>query len=80
MKRLSVLLTMVCVTGAAATAALASPAPTSPSTPVARVAPATAKGVSAKVPARQPVRLNSFGAYNLRQGTWIFTLNPKDGC
>ena len=80
MTRLHLLLTMACVTGAAATVALTSPERSSPNPPATGVAPGTANGVPVMGQADQAAWLARFGTYNVRQGSWSFLPNPRGGC
>jgi hypothetical protein len=70
MTRLHLLLTVACVTGAAATVARTSPQRSSPTPPAAGVAPGTAKGVPVDGQAGQVGWLARYGTYNARQGSW----------
>jgi hypothetical protein len=78
MTRLHLLLTVACVTGAAAAVAPASAERSSPARPAAVVAPASAKPASVKDQA-DPLWLSKFGTYDAHRGTWRLALNDK-GC
>ena len=82
MTRLHLLLTIGCVTGAAATVGPASPKRPSPPPP----AQAVWRGTAKSAPLNQSDNiawLARFGTYNVRQGSWTFIPNPNpnpNGC
>jgi hypothetical protein len=78
MTRLHLILTIACVTGAAATVAPTSPERRSLTAPAGPVAPGMAKHATAHGPA-DIAWLARYGTYNVRRGTWNFLPSP-DGC
>jgi hypothetical protein len=78
MTRLHLLLTIGCVTAAAATVDPASPKRPSPTPPSQAVSRDTAKSAPVNQSANT-AWVASFGTYNVRQGSWNFIPNPN-GC
>ena len=79
MTRLHVLLTLACVTGAAATSGPTAPEKSpSPTIPSAGIAQGAEKAVGT-AHADQVAWLAKYGTYNVRQGYWNLLPNPH-GC
>ena len=78
MTRLHLVLTMACVTGAAATTSATFREHRSAPSPVADVAPNPRTYLPAHSQA-DVAWLAKYGTYDVRQGTWRFLLRP-DGC
>ncbi len=87
MKGLKLVVTLACVTGAAATLAATSPKSAAPQLPASSPAPVAATVVPANRPADLVRWMTRYGTYNARQGSWSllpqeswsFLPNP-DGC
>jgi hypothetical protein len=78
MTRLQLLLSIACVTGAAATVAPRAPKRPSPTPP----AQSAVFGTARSAPADRRPNIDwvaRFGIYDVRQGSWSFFPNPK-GC